>query len=84
MTMPGDDDAGCVHAEVLDTLLDQYRELEMTLALLVAKYGEPTQDGYCLHLDIEEALSLRRRMPKEAVILQTFDVDECRYVLDVL
>ena len=81
MEVIGDDPAELAAAR----LLEYYRELEMLVALLVVRHGEPTEGGYRLYMNGDEAFALRRclgtTMP---VVIKTFQAGPDRYVIDVL
>lgn len=71
--------------EAMGRMIEYYKELEMLVAMLVAKYGFPTEGGMRLHIPSAEAFELRGIIgTPEPVVIKTFDMEADRYVLDVL
>lgn len=61
-------------------------DLEMLLAMLVAKYGEPVPGGgYRIVINAEDAFALRRKVGSaDPLLMHTFEPIELQYVVDVL
>jgi hypothetical protein len=69
----------------LEMLIQYYQELEMIIALLVVKFGESHPGGFRYALNDEEAWRLRRELgTAEPVVIQTHELQDARFVIDVL
>jgi hypothetical protein len=66
-------------------MIEYYKELELLIALLIVKYGERHEGGFRFHLNDEDAWALRQRLgTTEPVVIQTYELGNLRYVIDVL
>lgn len=71
--------------EAAKRMIDYYRELEMVVAILVARHGEQHEGGCRYLLNDEDAWALRRRIGTvEPVVIMTHELENARYVIDVL
>ena len=71
--------------EALSRLMEYYREQEMILAMLVACFGQPHEGGHRITITEQEAWILRAKIgTTEPAVVQQFQSDKLRYVIDVL
>lgn len=71
--------------KALEALIQYYRQLEMIIALLVVKHGEPHPGGFRYTLNDEEAWRLRRELgTAEPVVIQTHELQHAHFTVDVL
>lgn len=77
----GDDDP----EQALARMIEYYQEMEMILALLVARHGERHAGGCRYRLNEEDASALKRYLGTvEPVVIMTHQPQDAQYVIDVL
>lgn len=71
--------------EAAKRMIEYFKELEMVVALLVARHGERHEGGARYILNDEDAWALRRYIATvEPVVIMTHELERARYVIDVL
>lgn len=66
-------------------MIEYYQELELLIAFLIVKHGEQHEGGFRYHFNDEEVWRLRRELrTSQPVVIQTYEPEELRYVIDVL